>query len=64
MADQQKQQPRNIFELINQNIVDMSQDMVLLAEKVDAIYNSLYPVSVPNIPGQEEKKVVGDTKDV
>ena len=49
MADQQKQQPRNIFELINQNIVDMSQDVVLLAEKVDAIYNALYPVSVPNI---------------
>ena len=64
MADQQKQQPRNIFELINQNIVDMSQDMVLLAEKVDAIYNALYPVCVPNIPGPEEKKVVGDTKEV
>lgn len=64
MADQQKPQPKNIFELINQNIVDMSQDMVFLAEKVDAIYNALYPVSVPNIPGPEEKKVVGDIKDV
>lgn len=35
--------PRNIFEVINQNIVDLSQDMVIMFQKVDAIYNALYP---------------------
>lgn len=39
----QQQQPRNIFEVINQNIVDLSQDMVIMFQKVDAIYNALYP---------------------
>lgn len=39
----QPQQPRNIFEAINQNIVDLSQDMVIMFQKVDAIYNALYP---------------------
>lgn len=47
----------NIFELINQNIVDLSQDVVALYEKVDAIYNVLYPpVPEPNTPGAEEKE--------
>ena len=51
---QQAQQPKNIFELINQNVVDLSQDVVALyrmmqttAAKVDAIYTALYP-SFPN----------------
>lgn len=35
--------PKNIFEVINQNIVDLSQDMVVMFEKVDAIYKALYP---------------------
>lgn len=39
----QAQQPRTIFEAINQNIVDLSQDMVIMFQKVDAIYNALYP---------------------
>lgn len=41
--NQQTPQPRNIFEVINQNIVDLSQDMVIMFQKVDAIYNALYP---------------------
>lgn len=36
-------EPKNIFELINQNIVDLSKDMVAMFEKVDAIYRALYP---------------------
>jgi len=55
------QQPRNIFEVINQNIVDMSQDMVAMYQKVDLIFNALYPSiqnAEPDVPGaaQEEKK--------
>lgn len=40
---QQQPIPRNIFEVINQNIVDLSQDMVIMFQKVDAIYNAFYP---------------------
>ena len=53
----QQQQPRNIFELINMNIVDMSQDIVSLAAmvqdinaKVNAIYAALYPSGQPSGP--------------
>lgn len=46
------EQPKNIFELINQNIVDLSKDMVTIFEKVDAIYRALYPkTSEPNASG-------------
>ena len=48
------EQPKNIFELINQNIVDLSKDMVAMFEKVDAIYRALYPNdSEPNASGTE-----------
>ena len=47
MADnkqpQQQIQPRNIFEVINQNIVDLSQDVVQLYTMVEKIYTALYP---------------------
>ena len=36
-------QPRNIFELINSNIVAVSQDMNAMHEKIDRIYAALYP---------------------
>lgn len=57
MADKQFQ-PRSIFECINQNIVDLSQDFVTLYAKVDAIYNALYPqpISEPNADGAESKE--------
>lgn len=42
----QPQQPRTIFEAINQNIVDLSQDMVIMFQKVDAIYNALFPAQL------------------
>lgn len=58
MADnKQPQQPRNIFEVINQNIVDLSQDVVLLFKKVDEIHAALYPpmqpIAEPDVPGAE-----------
>lgn len=61
--------PRNIFELINMNVVDMSKDLVLLHEKIDkiecvmqAIYNALYPQELPNADGEvlEESEVISD----
>ncbi len=59
---QQSTQPKNIFELINQNIVDMSKDVVSMYDKIetmeskiDAIYDALYPkISEPNASGAEE----------
>lgn len=60
MADnKQPQQPRNIFEVINQNIVDLSQDVVLLFEKVNEIHAALYPpqpIAEPNVPGAEAEE--------
>lgn len=50
-------QPQNIFEVINQNIVDLSQDVVELYRKVEMIYAALYPAqpltSEPDGPGAE-----------
>lgn len=58
MADnKQPQRPRNIFEAINQNIVDLSQDIVELYRKVDEIHAALYPpmqpIAEPDVPGAE-----------
>ena len=36
-------QPRNIFELINSNIVAISEDLNAMHEKIDRIYAALYP---------------------
>jgi hypothetical protein len=60
----EQMKPRNIFEVINQNIVDLSQDMVLIYSRVEAIYKALYPdTSEPNAIGTEgEVKVVDGTK--
>jgi hypothetical protein len=61
--------PRNIFELININVVDMSKDLVLLHEKIDkiecvmqAIHDALYPQELPNADGEvlEESEVISD----
>lgn len=57
MANEQTRSPRNIFEMINQNVVDLSNDVVAIYEKVDAIYKVLYPeISEPDTPGAEENK--------
>lgn len=48
------EQPKNIFEVINQNIVDLSKDIVTMYEKIDAIYRALYPnISEPNTSGAD-----------
>jgi hypothetical protein len=50
----EQMKPRNIFEVINQNIVDLSQDLVLIYSRVEAIYKALYPdTSEPNAIGTE-----------
>lgn len=61
MADiKQPQQPRNIFEAINQNIVFLSQDLVELYRKVDEIHAALFPpqtpIAEPDVPGAETKE--------
>ena len=61
MADtKQPQQPKNIFEVINQNIVDLSQDLVLLFQKVNEIHTALYPpvthIAEPDVPGAETEE--------
>lgn len=54
MANEQTRQPRNIFEMINQNVVDLSNDVVAIYEKVDAIYKVLYPeISDLTLPAQK-----------
>lgn len=61
MADKkQPQQPRNIFEAINQNIVFLSQDLVELYRKVDEIHAALFPPQAPiaelDVPGAETEE--------
>ncbi|MDE6084121.1 MAG: hypothetical protein K2G11_06505 [Muribaculaceae bacterium] len=61
MADnKQPQQPRNIFEAINQNIVFLSQDLVELYRKVDEIHAALFPpqtpIAEPDVPGAETEE--------
>ena len=63
MADNkqpQPQQPRNIFEAINQNIVFLSQDLVELYRKVDEIHAALFPpqppIAEPDVPGAETEE--------
>lgn len=40
------QQPRNIFEVINSNIVALSEDINLMHQKIDAIYAALYQTNL------------------
>lgn len=58
--------PRNIFEQIlfgvkttNDNIVALSEDLSLVHQKIDAIYNALYPpIQEPTADGVQE--IVGE----
>lgn len=55
----EENKPRNIFEAINKNVVDMSYDLVKvyervasIEEKVEQIYLALYPpLEQPNATG-------------
>ena len=62
-----KQQPRTIFDAINENIVGMSEDMNLMhgkvdniLAKVDVLYNALVPAQEPQ---EEQPNAVGDTSE-
>lgn len=53
----QTRRPMNIFEAINQNIVDLSQDLVKLYGMVKDIHTALYPpmeIAEPNADGTAE----------
>lgn len=52
----------NIFEIINSNIVALSEDLLILHRKVDEMYAVLYPQEKPNATGEplEENKVSSD----
>jgi hypothetical protein len=60
--------PRNIFEQIlfgvkttNDNVVALSEDLALVHQKIDAIYNALYPpIQEPTADGVQE--IVGETQ--
>jgi hypothetical protein len=54
---------QNIFEIINSNIVALSEDLLILHRKVDDMYRVLYPPQEkPNATGEplEEDKVSSD----
>lgn len=63
-------EPKNIFELINMNVVDMSKDLVLvhtelqeMKQQINAIYSALYQQELPNADGKvlEDSQVVSET---
>lgn len=63
-------EPKNLFELINMNVVDMSKDLVLvhnevqeMKQQINAIYRALYPQELPNAGGEvlEDSQVVSET---
>lgn len=63
-------EPKNIFELINMNVVDMSKDLVVIhdqiqemKQQINAIYRALYPQELPNADGEvlEASQVVSKT---
>lgn len=64
-------EPKNIFELINVNVVDMSKDLVVIhnqiqemKQQINAIYCALYPPQeLPNAGGEvlEDSQVASET---
>ena len=60
--------PRNIFEQIlfgvkttNDNVVALSEDLALVHQKIDAIYNALYP-PIQEPPADGVQEIVGETQ--
>jgi hypothetical protein len=50
----------NIFDIINSNIVGLSEDLCLMHKKIDEIHAVLYPQELPNATGEtleDEEKV-------
>lgn len=55
---------QNIFEIINCNIVALSEDLLILHRKVDDMYKVLYPPQeMPNATGEplEEEQISSET---
>lgn len=52
----------NIFDIINSNIVALSEDLLILHRKVDEIHAVLYPQEKPNATGEtlDENKMSSD----
>jgi hypothetical protein len=52
----------NIFEIINSNIVALSEDLLILHRKVDEMYAVLYPQEKPNATGEtlDKDKISSD----
>lgn len=42
----------NIFDIINGNIVALSEDLNLMHKKIDEIHAVLYPQELPNATGE------------
>lgn len=54
---------QNIFEIINCNIVALSEDLNLMHKKIDEIHAVLYPMELPNATGdtqEGEEKISSD----
>jgi hypothetical protein len=47
------QEPKNIFELINLNVYNLSQDVAEMYRMIKEIHEALYPQ--PTSPGTEDK---------
>jgi hypothetical protein len=55
---------QNIFEIINCNIVALSEDLLILHRKVDDMYKVLYPPQeMPNATGEslDEEQISSET---
>lgn len=53
----------NIFDIINGNIVALSEDLNLMHKKIDEMHAVLYPQEMPNATGEshvEGEQVSGD----
>ena len=56
----------NIFDIINSNIVALSEDLNLMHKKIDEIHAVLYPQELPNATGEtlEEEEKVSSNNDL
>lgn len=57
---QKQPQPRNLFELINMNVVDMSKDLVSLYDRVSAMEEKINMIYLALYPPMEEPNATGD----
>lgn len=55
----------NIFDIINSNIVTISEDLNLMHKKIDEIHAVLHPQELPNATGEThvEEEQISSTND-